>query len=170
MVLIGILFALLSALSYALSNSLQKSIKIKKIKNLDLTFLFFLIATLFTFLIFIVFGEKNFEALSIKIVLLFLVLGVIGFLPIYFIYKSFDHLKVGVIFSLANSFPIFVFFFNIIFFDKEFNLLFFVILLFFFFAACNILDLKIKKSELLNIYLVYPFITALSWAGFFYVF
>lgn len=156
----AILFGLLTSLFFALSNTLLK-IPSTKLKGNDIALIrgFWTILVLTPFLFI--------SNLNTQGILAALTVGILGYIPLFYLFKAFKHGKVGVVLPIANSFAIITTLMALIFL-KEYISLIRWIAMFIIIAGIVILTINFKefKSSLSNHKLNgthYAVITALGW-------
>lgn len=157
--ILGIVYALLSAFFYAVNNLFNKKLSEELNEYEALVYAAF-------FLLFFA-GGLNFVLgsfifnLSVESLIFLVSASIIGFVALLFLFKSFEHLPVGIILTLANIFPLFTLLFATFYHNLSFSFWLLIPLLIIFLGTWNIHYSRKEHANKAFIYM--PLITAFGW-------
>jgi drug/metabolite transporter (DMT)-like permease len=161
---LGILFALLSAISYATNNVINKKI-VEKLNEYEALVFSSLFLIFFSGIFNMLWGEFTFSLTSYNLTFLFFG-SFIGFIGLLYLFKSFSYLPVGIILTIANTFPLFTLLLTTLYHNLSFNFLYFIPLILIF---SGIYYLHKTSKKITKKYLYFPLITAFSWGFYSFV-
>jgi transporter family protein len=168
---LGIMFAIFAMLGYGINNSIVK-IPLSKVSSEKYNFNF-AFYSLFVYLIFVIIFIDTIK-ISLFYFFISFILGIIGFLSIWFFLKAMKIGKVGVVSPVANSSALFTIVFSVIFFSEilKFNQIIAIVLLLLGIVLISLNFKDLKKSEIFSFAsgIPYAFGACFFWGVLFFLF
>ena len=164
MLQIGIILAILAAISFALSNIFSKALSTKTtaINSVLYQGFFISIFSLFFYIIF----ENNIEIPNLKATIGIIIGGIFGFIGIFYLFKSFQNLDVGKTLIIANTYPFLILLLSSIILKTQFSMLIIFPMLLIFIGIILLFNLKKNSNDIKKI--KFPIIVSLSWGIFYF--
>jgi len=167
--ILGIIFGLISMLGFGLNTALSKYPISELGGRKTVFFRGIFTSSIFFILMLVMFSSLNF---SLNYILIGLFLGLVGFIPLFTLYKGIDVGKIGIVSPIAGSAVFFTVLFAVIFFGETINLLqgigISLILLGIISISVNFKDLKNSHLFSIKSGIPYALISCVLWGFYFF--
>lgn len=166
---LGIIFGIISMLGFGISTGITK-VPLKSIGNQMTIFFRGIFMSLIIFLVLLFYLPASLSPFYLVIAL---VIGVIGYFPLFTFYKGLKRGKIGVISPVSNSSIIFTVLFSIVFFGETLNIIqsyaIVLIIIGVFLVSVNFRDLKGSNLFKFSSGIPFALMTCLGWGLFFFL-